>query len=353
ARKLQSNDAGERAEAARKLNDLAHKAGDPKTQQAAADALKNQNQDQGENTEVKDLAQKLQSQDPAERAEAAKKLNDLAQNAGDPKTQQAAADALKKAADAQNQSEQGSQEGTNSTPGRNNPAEQTNTKGQAQGSEKSNPPSSPEKTANHSPGQPGKGSSNQGQSPQPVEGKNSSSNNPGHNQETGSQTSPNKSAQDNPMKEKTDQVGNGPGQGLRGNREHPIPGGGPGRQAAAGTGPDATFQKKAGNLQIEELDKKLTPDMLRKLNWTEEEKQEFLQGLRRKAAAEAAQQPEKLADPRRPGGPLGNLGPHSVQSGQGQEDNVRYTGPALPPPGFREAQKEFTQNLSKQEKSGP
>ena len=141
-------------------------------------------------------------------------------------------------------------------------------------------------------------------------------------------------------------MSDGPGAGMTGNRDKPA-GAGTSKEAQAGAAADSDNLKKAGDLQLEEFKKK-KDIAINKLHWTEEQWQQFLndyQAMLKRRQAEPAGA-EALPDPRRGGGSLSNTGVQRVTGGSGQEGGAQYRGPALPPPQFREAQKEWSEKVS-------
>ena len=67
------------------------------------------------------------------------------------------------------------------------------------------------------------------------------------------------------------------------------------------------FQKKAGNLQLEDYKKKITKEMLDKAKISDQEYKDFLKAYEEKLKREAAEKttPDKLPDARR-------VGPHLI-----------------------------------------
>jgi hypothetical protein len=106
---------------------------------------------------------------------------------------------------------------------------------------------------------------------------------------------------------------------------------------------------RAGELQLEDIRKKVTKDVLKKANMTEQEFQEFLRAyeamLKRKQALDPGA--EKLTDPKARGGNLKNIGAKRMQP-TGKDDKATRGALALPPPEFRDAYKEFTEKISEQ-----
>lgn len=119
-----------------------------------------------------------------------------------------------------------------------------------------------------------------------------------------------------------------------------------------GTEANPEHQKRAAMLQLEDFKKRVTKDVLKKANMTEQEYRDFLKAyeeLLNKQAATPGDN-ETLAAPQRGGGTLPNAGLRQVKPGSGTADQLRRAGPALPPPEFRELHKEFSRRLSELER---
>jgi hypothetical protein len=89
--------------------------------------------------------------------------------------------------------------------------------------------------------------------------------------------------------------------------------------------------------------------VLKKANMTEEDYRKFLQAyeqMLKRRQQEAAKKPEKLADPKRGGGTLSNLGPRRVQ-GVPQKEIIQNGAQRQAPPEYNDAYNEFTEQLSK------
>jgi collagen type III alpha len=103
------------------------------------------------------------------------------------------------------------------------------------------------------------------------------------------------------------------------------------------------FARRGGVLQLEDLKKKVTPDILKKLNWSDKDWQQFLDEARRYEAAQQKQPPLTAKDKLSSGpGVLPSTGPRQVRPGTDARSDDLSTGRALPPPEFREAQNTFT-----------
>jgi hypothetical protein len=105
---------------------------------------------------------------------------------------------------------------------------------------------------------------------------------------------------------------------------------------------------------LEEFKKKVTKDVLKQANMTEEDYQRFLKAYEEmlKKQAPPAEDKETLAGPQRGGGSLRNQGVRQVQpGGPTKTGNLERGGAAEPPPEFRESYKVFSKQLSELEKT--
>jgi len=103
------------------------------------------------------------------------------------------------------------------------------------------------------------------------------------------------------------------------------------------------FVRRGGVLQLEELKKKITPDILKKLNWTDKDWQQFLEQARRYEAAGQPREPLAGKEKIRPGSSLlPSTGPRRIGADTDARTNDFTPGQALPPPEFRDAQRIFT-----------
>ena len=107
---------------------------------------------------------------------------------------------------------------------------------------------------------------------------------------------------------------------------------------------DPRFAKRGGDLQLDELKKKLTPELLKKLkpNWTEQEQQEFLRYLRQGGSRP---QDKRASNPLLPGlRQQAGAGPEPLP-GRLRHQPVRQPAGLRPlpaPPEFRDAHRRFT-----------
>jgi hypothetical protein len=257
---------------------------------------------------VSRLEEQLRRGDREQEKQAAEELSRLGKEARDPKVRQAADKALKQARQRQ---EPGQAKGSE---GPRDQAEQGRTKGEG-GQGKAGGPPEP------------------GQARGPQKGKEADT---AKGEGTGGKTETAKKGQSR---------GKEPG-GTLGGRGGPEE---PPRASPA----DPTFAKRAGDLQLDELKKKLTPDVLKKLNWSEQDLQQFLKDARAykesSRAADKATGPDRL---RGGGSALPGSGPRQVGPGAGQLNDPLDSLHVLPPPEFRDAHRRFTSSPPAEGKSG-
>jgi hypothetical protein len=289
---------------------------------------------------IGDLLKKAKEGDAQTREQARKQLEEMSKNADNPTDRQAAKEALKQCDQGSKPGDQGSK--PSDKPGNNPGGKSGSPKGQG---DKQGQPSDPDKN----------------QSPKPGDKKPSEGGKPGDG------------STDAKNEKKTGESGQGKGEegeskGPKGDKDSGTPGKpgqnsggtpqGPREASSSGdSGPEAAkaaeanpeFQKKAGDLQLEDYRKKITKEMLEKAKITEQEYKDFLKAYKDKLDREAAEKktPDKLVDPRRPGGSMPNRGSRQVQSTGKKEDKLPHAGKAEAPPGFGPAYKEFTEETAK------
>jgi hypothetical protein len=275
---------------------------------------------------VADLAKQAQNGNPKEKADAQKQLAQIAKEAKDAKTREAAQQALKKAQNPAAPSPQDNEQnaktqtaGNTGKDGKKLDKTADNTSGRPDGKD--------------GPKRPGKAD--------------------GGGDKTGktadSSPSPGGNSKGTDASEKTD--AKNPTPGDAGNN----PGGGDGAQEKAGSpsGSDspaaakanAENKRRAAELQLEELTKKITPEMLKERNWSQEDLQRWRDAMRDKINREYKADMEKLER---------GVGHSNVRGGfrKGEKDtgsatDLQNMGKTAPPPEIRNAYQEFTQELSK------
>ncbi len=120
------------------------------------------------------------------------------------------------------------------------------------------------------------------------------------------------------------------------------------------TAANAAHQKQAGELQLEEIKKRINKDVLKQLNMSEEDFQKFVKAyeemLKRKPHASAEK--ENLADPQRGNRSLPSQNVRLIDPrAQGKDGTLQRLGPAVAPLEFREAYKEFSRRISELEQA--
>lgn len=303
--------------------------------------------------DVSALSKALTSRDEKTRSEARKRLEELRDKAQDPSARRAAAEALKQAgqenAGKPEQKRDLSSPSAGKEPSETEAAAKSNQSGTGQGKEKAGnqkpttPKGEDEKTGPSDPGKgepkPNEKSKGQGDSEsatgergnQPASSKkpggSGAAGRTGGNEPTAQQPDPRRSPDDRPNREPEP--------------EEPA------------TPPNAAYQKRAGEMQLEDIKKKINKDVLRELNMTEEDFQKFAKAyeemLKRK---QPAAEKENLAAPQRGNRALPNQDLRLVDPReQAKEGKLQRLGPAAVPPEFRDAYKEFSRRISELEKS--
>src|SRR5260370_10139207 len=158
--------------------------------------------------------------------------------------------------------------------------------------------------------------------------------------------------------------GSGASSGTGGNEPtelHPRPNGSPDDRPDRAPDPmepptaaNAAYQKQAGELQLEDIKKKINKDVLKQLNMTDEDFQKFLkayqQMLQRKQPSRTDK--ETLSGPQRGNRTLPNQNVRRVEpSQQGKAGSLQRLDPASAPPEFRDAYREFSQRISELEQT--
>jgi hypothetical protein len=115
------------------------------------------------------------------------------------------------------------------------------------------------------------------------------------------------------------------------------------------TSADAGHQKRAGELQLEDIKKKINKDVLKQLNMTEEEFQKFAKAYEEMLKRKQSSGPDKenVAAPQRGNRSLPNQSTRLVDPlEQSRENKLQRLGPTFAPPEFREAYKQFSKHIS-------
>jgi hypothetical protein len=282
--------------------------------------------------QLEDLKKGLQSSDQKTREEAAKKLQEMMEKSQDPAARQAAKDALKKSGDQAGDKpgqEKGGQDGKK--PGDRGAAEK---KGQPEGAGQSG--ESKDKPQ-------GEGQANSNDDAKSEKGNNPNA--PNSKKPGGSGASGREGGTENSTPQVGKQNQGQPGGDVPPPQDIDNPPG-----AAA----NEEYQRKASELQLENLKKRVNKDVLKQANMTEEEYQQFLKAYQEmlKRNTPEPKEKEKLAGPQTGNRTMRNQGVRRFDPGvESKTGNLERLGEALPPLKYREPHKEFSKGLSEIERS--
>ena len=147
--------------------------------------------------------------------------------------------------------------------------------------------------------------------------------------------------------------GDGAGKDPQLGKSEAKPGNRPGNFGPGGKGitddikpqdPIAEFARSGGELQLDDLRKRVTPDMLKEMSWTDGDWKSFLQ--RTEKYNESIRRDRKLAttNPNKKGGTslLPSTRPEPIEFNPSGVSDPLNTDRAQPPPEFREAVRQFT-----------
>jgi hypothetical protein len=125
--------------------------------------------------------------------------------------------------------------------------------------------------------------------------------------------------------------------------------GGTGLADPAGQDPNIEFLRKASQLQLDDLKKRMTPETLKNLNWTEDDWRQFLKDAQKYQDSIGRQQPSdnRLRDKKISQNQKGQAAKGTDNRVRTVDGNPRQADPlltdrALPPPEFRDAYRQFT-----------
>jgi hypothetical protein len=282
------------------------------------------------------LAEDLRSSDPQKRAAAQEKLDELRRKLSDERARQGLDKAMGKPDTGQSQSGKESERGQGEKG--NAPGQDQGSAGRQQSEEKSKDGSSQ------------KSGDEPGKRPDPSSDKSGEGSAEGGDQK----------------KDQGDQQGrptDGPNGGTAGSGglrapERPGPARPQNRSSAAGSSerppdqeavpPFKPVPNRLTEMQLENFRKRVNKDILKQANMSEEDFQKFLKAYRAYLEKGAETSPkEHLAAPHTGNLTAPNQGVRQIDLGtKAKTGTAERTGPALPPPEFREAQKEFSRRLS-------
>ena len=253
--------------------------------------------------DIEDLNRALQSKDARERDKAKQQLQRIAKEAADPQSREKAGEALEKMGEPDGR-------GNNETP--------------KKGGDSSGEPSGEGKGAEKNDGNDKNRGSGQKNQPGDKKGRDSSS----------PEMLPNPQAS---------QKGNTPGGGERrlGTGEQGAP-----NDPAQPRQPDKPRDHRAAQMQLEDFAKRVNKDILKEAGVSEEAWKKYLETKRKQLAPPDKPRPEAPSAPRQ-AQQLPSMGGRTIQpAAPGQGDDH---GPdrGQPPPGYRDAYREFTREMSK------
>jgi hypothetical protein len=107
--------------------------------------------------------------------------------------------------------------------------------------------------------------------------------------------------------------------------------------------PDSEFNKRGGDLQLEDLKKRMTPETLKKLGWSNEDWQRFLKDAENyQKALRNSQAGQGNMSKKGTTSQIPNAGIRRIDRDPNAPPEPLQVDRALPPPEFREAQRQFT-----------
>jgi hypothetical protein len=288
------------------------------------------------------LAKDLKSDDPKTREEAKRKLEELKKLAQDPSARKAAEEALKQQ---QDQSAKKSSEDKGQSPDQKKSGEEAKKSegDKTAGNDRSKPD---EKSA--------KGNDKQKQNQK--KGQESANKSDGSTEDNDGQKTRGKPGSTSTAKDTKVPPGSGAGSksGSEPSREERAGANTGERQsgetrAEPGEDAQAKYQKKAGDLQLDDIRKRVNADVLKRANMTEAEFQEFLKA--KEAMLKKSPPPpsgkDDLIAPQQGNRGLPNQKVRRVESTSTKPaDKSDSIGPLEAPPEFREAYREFTRQMN-------
>jgi hypothetical protein len=321
-----------------------------RTQQPKPEQAGGKGTDANAKDAVSSLSEALKGRDQKGRAEARKKLEELRDKAKDPAVRQAAREALEQAGrDSGNQSQDRTNPDGKGQPDKHAPpqkGEKERGPGKGEGSEHEKPPpqqngagageSNASKGENRDANQ---ADSKRDSRPQKGERGNEA----GSPKRPGGSGAAGSSGGSDPSPQKPDANGASDDQSSQEKQSREPP-----------TAPNPAYGKRAGELQLEDIKKKVNKDVLNQLNMTEEDFQKFVKAyedmLKRKQPAAAER--NNLTGPQRGNRSLPNQRVRQVDPReQAKGGNLQRLDPSVAPPEFREAYREFSRRISELEQS--
>ncbi|HEV3144894.1 MAG TPA: hypothetical protein VGZ47_13475 [Gemmataceae bacterium] len=116
--------------------------------------------------------------------------------------------------------------------------------------------------------------------------------------------------------------------------------------------PNKEYQNKAGDLQLEEFKKKVTPEMLQKHGISEEEWKRYLENLaKHKVEPKPNDNKDDTVGGNRSGNSSLNQGPRKIETDpNAKAGDLNTGGPGAAPPEYQDAASKFTKMISENKK---
>ena len=116
--------------------------------------------------------------------------------------------------------------------------------------------------------------------------------------------------------------------------------------------PDGKLSGKTTDIQLETLQKQVNPEILKKAGVTEEEWRQYLSTRKKQLGDSQKEDLEKGTFAPSAVKTAPSLSARKVNNTSSQSTNAGESSRALPPPGYRDAYKEFTRKIAEMEKQG-
>jgi flagellar biosynthesis GTPase FlhF len=277
--------------------------------------------------DVENLVQQLKDRDPAKQRDAQKQLIQIAEEAKDARVRETAKDALQKAAPGGGSGGENAGDPSTKLAGGTSDGKKSDLPADGGGGKpKTAEPKQPGKSDGSS-----KTSATQSDDTQKSPGTGSSTGQPGDTTTGKNQSQGTPSAS--------------PGGGGDGGTDR-LGQPGPSDPGTA-TPADPLHKKKAAELQLDQLMKKVTPDMLKEMNWTEDDLRNWHARMKDRINRDYQKDLEQYAPPQKSGKVSigGPGGVRTVDPGAASPQDLRHLGKTTPAPEFRNSFQEFTQKL--------
>jgi hypothetical protein len=272
--------------------------------------------------DIADLANALKSQDARKRAEAKRELQRLAQEAADLKAREKAAQALRKAGESDAPPDNKAPKKGNDPSGQSSDERKQPHKQQGEKSEKPNnagPPNNADLSNDKSNGQTARPEQKNSQTGKDRKGASPAEGPPGP-----------------PTSPKSTPGGGGD------RRDDP---GGPSAPPPQPKPPDKPRDHRAAQMQLEDFAKRVNKDILKEAGVSEEAWKKYLDAKRKQLMPRAKPRPEVPSAPQQ-ASQLPSMGGRAIQPSASGQSDASSPDRGQPPPGYRDAFREFTREMS-------